>query len=94
MPSINISEDDFAAVAGAAVEAQMRGDDVEAKALDKIARKINAALSSATVSAISSMGRVTRKPRWQDMPSTLITSGTPKTWGEWEREQQKPDGDQ
>lgn len=77
MPSINISEEDFAAVASAAQEAQGRGDEAEAKVLDKVARKMNAALSSATVSSITAFGRVSGKPKWQDMPSTLNpTTGT------------------
>lgn len=45
MPSINISQEDFAAVAGAAMDAMNRGDDTAAHRLDKVARKISAALS-------------------------------------------------
>lgn len=71
MPSINVSEADFAAVAGAAQDAQRRGDDAEAKALDKIARKINAALTNVTVTNSSPFGRMSGSIKWKDMPSTL-----------------------
>lgn len=78
MASINISEDDFVSVAHAANIANERGDDVQAKALDKIARKINAALTNSNSSLESlrraaGMGRG-RGPSWQDMPSTIIDS--------------------
>lgn len=74
MPQINVSEADFDAVAGAAMDAEERGDIEAAKALDKLARKINATLSAATV--IRAFGGTTFGPRfsrskWQDMPSTL-----------------------
>ena len=73
MTSINISEDDFVNVASAAIEAKRRGDMAEAKALDKIARKINAALTAAIPERkIAQMMSGSRSPvRWQDMPSTI-----------------------
>ncbi len=72
MPSINVSEDDFTRVAMAAMNAQSRGDMDEARALDKIARKINAALTSATTLHISKISGMPRQTvRWQDMPSCL-----------------------
>ena len=45
MPAIKVSDEDFEAVAGAALEAASIGDVDEAIALDKLARKIKIALS-------------------------------------------------
>jgi hypothetical protein len=74
VPSINISEADFTAVATAASEAQARGDTENAIALDKIARKINAALTAAIPERkiAQALGGCNGRIRWQDMPSTLI----------------------
>jgi hypothetical protein len=74
MASINVSEDDFDAVAGAAMDAKARGDMDDARRLDKIARKINAALTGATPERRSTAwvaGCQRRAMRWQDMPSTI-----------------------
>lgn len=71
MPAINVSEADFNAVAGAAYDAYMRGDRKEATVLDRLARKINAALTNRTVTNSSPFGRMTGPTKWQDMPSTL-----------------------
>lgn len=69
MAAINVSEEDFCALSEAANTALKRGDRRAALALDKVARKINAALSNA------------RGPRgfnrssglsWTDVPSTLM----------------------
>lgn len=71
MPSINVNENDFQDVALAAADALERGHVEMAKRLDKLARKINAALTSATVTSLSPL-RMNKQPiRWQDMPSTL-----------------------
>lgn len=68
MASISITEKDFTAVALAANEAFNRNDIDHANALDRIARKMNAALSSASTKGM----RFTSHPqRWQDVPSTL-----------------------
>lgn len=73
MASINVGEGDFLTVAMAASEAQERGDLRQAKDLDKIARKINAALcASDPYRKVASMMSGNRQTvRWQDMPSTL-----------------------
>lgn len=73
MASINISEDDFLTLAMAASEAQDSGDKVAAKKLDKLARKVNAALTASIPERkiAAMMGGVRRSVRWQDMPSTL-----------------------
>lgn len=72
MPSITISEADFTAVALAAHAAKNGGDMEQAHALDKIARKINAALSSQTTKPYRWMSAGMRTPlRWQDMPSCI-----------------------
>ena len=77
MPSINISEADFVSVSSAARDAMARGKRSEAQALDKIARKINAALSGARVSGLMALAgsSSSRGPKWQDMPSTLDVPG-------------------
>jgi hypothetical protein len=74
MPSINIGEDDFVITAMAANDAKASGDLDQARKLDKIARKMNAALTAAepTIKAASWIGGGKRAPvRWQDMPSTI-----------------------
>lgn len=72
MPSINISERDYELVAGAAMDAEQKGHREEAEGLDKIARKINAALTAVTTRPYSWLSGSERKPlTWQDMPSTL-----------------------
>ncbi len=73
MASINISEDDFTTVAMAANDAKFNGDMEAARALDKIARKINAALTGAEpILKRTALITGKRAPvRWQDMPSTI-----------------------
>lgn len=72
MASINISEDDFLHIALAANAAKDRNDMDEAQALDKIARKINAALTATSVSPFMRViGIPSRTVSWKDMPSTL-----------------------
>lgn len=70
MASISISEDDFLTLAMAAGEAKDAGDMELARKLDKMARKVNAALSSSHLSSLTAV-RVTGKPSWQDMPSLI-----------------------
>jgi hypothetical protein len=74
MASINISERDFEVLACAAMDAQDRGDRDTAKALDKLARKMNAALTAARygVRLSRAMGMPAATVRWQDMPSVLV----------------------
>jgi hypothetical protein len=71
MPSVNVSEADFAAVAGAAKDAQEAGHHADAGALDKLARKINAALSNETARRASGWGPRLKGASWRNMPSTL-----------------------
>lgn len=72
MPSISISEADFTAVAGAAYDAKKAGDMEAAEALDKIARKINAALTTARMTPFGvAMGMNRSSLSWRDMPSTI-----------------------
>lgn len=71
MASINISEEDFAAVAWAARDAKRDCLDEVAGKLDKIARKMNAALTNARVSALSPFGARARPITWEEMPSTF-----------------------
>lgn len=74
MASVNISEADFFDVANAAGDAMKDGDRVRAERLDKLARKMNAALASrrgAGLRAARMFGGV--KPlTWKDVPSTLV----------------------
>lgn len=73
MPSINISEDDFQKLAMAAHRAQRDGDMEDAKALDKIARKMNAALTgnNSARKLAAAWGGQSKALSWRDMPSTL-----------------------
>jgi len=73
MATINVGEDDFLAVALAAASAKDEGDMDQARALDKIARKINASLSSAATKQYRWLGGSTKREplRWQDVPSTI-----------------------
>ena len=74
MASVNVGEGDFEIVASAANSAADNGDMDEAHALDKLARKINAAISRD--SAAAKLARtISGRPavlRWQDVPSVLI----------------------
>lgn len=72
MAVVNVSETEFLVVACAARDAKDRGDDAAAHVLDKLARKINAALTTATThSFLATFGMRRQTVRWQDMPSTL-----------------------
>lgn len=73
MASINISEDDFTTVAGAAMQALETGNVEQAKKLDKIARKINAALSRNLVPPSLSFSR-NKNLSWEEVPSVLNTT--------------------
>jgi hypothetical protein len=69
---VNVGEADFQAVASAALTAKASGDMDEARALDKLARKINLALSSdhATAKMARMMGADVKRS-WRDIPSVL-----------------------
>ena len=71
--SINVGERDFEVLAAAAIEARDNGDLEQAMALDKIARKVNAALTGADPARrIATMATGKTSPvRWRDMPSVL-----------------------
>lgn len=73
MATINVGEDDFTVVASGAMDAEARGDLDEARALDKLARKINAALASGNSArqAARALGVSVDKVSWRDMPSVL-----------------------
>lgn len=80
MAQINISEKDFTTVADAAHEAKDSGDDESAAKLDKIARKINAALSKnaegARICRIYGGGPPTPLT-WRDVPSVFDRPKSP-----------------
>lgn len=74
MAMINVGEDDFVAAAYAAQVEWDHGSRKVAAQLDKLARKINAAL--ATQRTHRRMGHLAagfgvQKLRWQDVPSTI-----------------------
>ena len=72
MASVNVSQAEFDAVAAAANDADRRENREQALALDKLARKINAALSSRA--ARKNFPNAQRSPfTWQDVPSTLLS---------------------
>lgn len=72
MPSVNVSEADFTAVATGAMAAKDSGDMDTARSLDKLARKINLALSSDNASAkVARMMGADVKRTWRDMPSVF-----------------------
>lgn len=72
MAKINVSEADFGAVAAAALGAKHRKDPDAAAALDKLARKINAALTNAKYSRLARRVLSEYKPMsWQEVPSVL-----------------------
>jgi hypothetical protein len=68
MASVNISEEEFMAVAGAAYDALMKNDLKTADTLDKLARKMNASLSN---SNLRPFGQKCKPITWQDVPSVL-----------------------
>ncbi len=75
MPSINTGEADFMAVAGAALDAKNSGNLEAAQTLDKLARKINAALSTSNPTLVALLRASGLPPlvsmTWRDMPSVI-----------------------
>lgn len=69
MATIDVGEDDFMAIGSAAFRALRSGDRELALRLDKIAQKINAALSSAEVH--KAFGRMSKSLSWEEVQSTL-----------------------
>jgi hypothetical protein len=66
--NIEVTEEDFFALGDAAQAALNRGDKAAAEALDKLARKALAALSTSRIGG----WRAYLKPlRWEEMPTTL-----------------------
>lgn len=69
MAVVNVGDADFTAVASAAHDAKHAGDLKSAETLDKLARKINAALSNGASGGLRSYGA---KPlTWRDVPSVF-----------------------
>ena len=72
MASINISEDEFGVLAEAARQARDRGEKANAEALDKMARKANAALTNDKYRSVRWLaGAASKSLTWQDVPSIL-----------------------
>ena len=73
MPNVSVTESDFEAVACAAMDAQEAGHVDMANRLDRLARKINLALSDYVVGKLPMAGTFRRKSTrtWRDIPSTL-----------------------
>ena len=73
MASANVSERDFEAVATAAVYALKVGDRENMRVLDKLARKINAAISNQDLSRSAKItgGMQQTGLAWEDVPSPV-----------------------
>ena len=73
MASISVTESDFSVLAFAAQAAREAGYEADAKRLDTLARKVNAALTgdNPSLKAAGRVGLPRRAIRWQEMPSTL-----------------------
>lgn len=72
MATVTMTERDFDHLVSAANFAKERGDMEEANALDKIARKLNAALTIEKYRGVRWASGSATKMTWQDVPSTLI----------------------
>ena len=68
MASISVSEKSFEFIAHAAITCYQNGEIKEAKGLDKIARRINAALSNQVTNKYRLRGKGIT---WKDVPSVL-----------------------
>jgi hypothetical protein len=73
MPPVNLSEAGFGFLVDAALNAQDQGDMETARALDKIARKLNAALTTEKYRGMRSFSPSTSAHTWRDVPSCLAT---------------------
>lgn len=72
MPSINVGEADFNVLAAAAQAAESVGHLADARLLDKLARKINAALSNARGRKLARhAGDYNTPMTWLEVPSVL-----------------------
>lgn len=71
MPRINISEAEYEAVVGAAIDAQDAGNMGDARRLDRLARKMNLAISAAN--PMTKLSGKHHYKTWEDMPSCLST---------------------
>jgi hypothetical protein len=70
--AIGVSEGDLEVVARAAIDAHKRGDMAAALALDKLARKINAALTTTEHSHMRQYTCRHVRHTWRDVPSVLV----------------------
>jgi hypothetical protein len=70
--AISVSEGDFEVVARAAIDAHKRGDMAAALALDKLARKIDVALTTAKHSHMRQYTGRHIRHSWRDVPSVLV----------------------
>jgi hypothetical protein len=68
--TVNVSEKEFDAVAGAVIAAYRAGRHDDVAILDKLARKINASLSHAQFNLAPGL-RMASKRTWKDVPSVL-----------------------
>lgn len=73
MPTINVTEEEFRSVAMAANAASQRGIPHVASTLDRLARKINAALANASTRELPFRSEAARL-KWTDVPSVLSRS--------------------
>lgn len=78
MGSIQVSEADFVNLSLAANRAYDAGEIQEAEALDRIARKANAALAHASGQRASPWPMRIKKLSWEEVPSCLPVKDTAK----------------
>lgn len=72
MASIHITEEDFLLVGSSARTAKDDGDEKAASELDKLARKMNAALTNEKYVVVRRATGSNKSLTWEDVPSTLI----------------------
>lgn len=72
MAAVTMTDKDFDALVCAALDAQDRGDTETAKALDMIARKLNAALTVEKYRGVRWASGSATKHTWRDVPSVLL----------------------
>lgn len=73
MAIVHFKEEDFFVVANVAKDAQERGDEKAAVALDRLARMANAALTNEKYKALRAMSGSGKVVSWRDVPSTIST---------------------
>ncbi len=79
MAAVTMTEKDFDALVCAALDAQDRGDMETAKVLDKIARKLNAAITVERYRSVRVFSGSAKSHTWRDVPSVLVQPDSKET---------------